>query len=232
MKSCIANLSLLLLMLFTGMAQAGEPALVRMATTTSTDNSGLFDVIQPVFEHELDIRVHVIAVGTGKALELGRRGDVDVVLVHAPDAETRFVDSGFGVDRRPVMHNDFVLVGPADDPAGIAGTQGAYLPAFSPDGKQLASVSVDRTIRLWELAPAADEEAIDEADLPGRRLLETAYRRAEECLPHLEIERVTQGGKLSPGDQVVVANHLTLAHDAKIRVRRTAPTLDPWSTTP
>jgi tungstate transport system substrate-binding protein len=69
--------------------------------------------------------VHVIAVGTGKALRMGRDGDVDVVLVHAPDAETQFVESGYGVDRRPVMHNDFMLVGPADDPAGIGGGEDA-----------------------------------------------------------------------------------------------------------
>jgi tungstate transport system substrate-binding protein len=71
------------------------------------------------------LRVHVIAVGTGKALRMGRDGDVDVVLVHAPDAETLFVDSGYGVDRRPVMHNDFILVGPAEDPAGIGGGEDA-----------------------------------------------------------------------------------------------------------
>ncbi len=121
MKRCIANLSLLLLMLFAGMAQAGEPALVRMATTTSTDNSGLFDVIQPVFERELDIRVHVIAVGTGKALELGRRGDVDVVLVHARPAEEAFVSAGYGLERHEIMYNDFVIVGPKADPAGVRG---------------------------------------------------------------------------------------------------------------
>jgi tungstate transport system substrate-binding protein len=133
MKRCIANLSLLLLMLFAGVAQAGEPALVRMATTTSTDNSGLFDVIQPVFERELDIRVHVIAVGTGKALELGRRGDVDVVLVHARPAEEAFVRAGYGLERHEIMYNDFVIVGPKADPAGVRGLQDA--------GKALARIA-------------------------------------------------------------------------------------------
>ena len=98
---------------------------LRLATTTSTDNSGLLHVLLPPFEKATGIQVHVIAVGTGKALRMGRDGDVDVVLVHAPDAEERFVASGFGVDRRPVMHNDFVLVGPASDPAGIKGTDDA-----------------------------------------------------------------------------------------------------------
>jgi tungstate transport system substrate-binding protein len=101
-------------------ATDAQPVL-RLATTTSTANSGLLDHILPDFEADSGLRVHVIAVGTGKALRMGRDGDVDVVLVHAPDAETLFVDSGYGVDRRPVMHNDFILVGPAQDPAGIGG---------------------------------------------------------------------------------------------------------------
>jgi tungstate transport system substrate-binding protein len=112
---------------------AGEPTLVRMATTTSTDNSGLFDVIQPVFERELDIRVHVIAVGTGKALELGRRGDVDVVLVHARSAEEAFVRAGYGLERHEIMYNDFVIVGPKADSAGVRGLQDA--------GKALARIA-------------------------------------------------------------------------------------------
>lgn len=125
MKRMIANLHFLAVLLFSLPVMAGDPVLVRMATTTSTDNSGLFDVIQPVFEQELDIRVHVIAVGTGKALELGRRGDVDVVLVHARPAEVAFVNAGYGVRRHEIMYNDFVIVGPADDPAGVRGLQDA-----------------------------------------------------------------------------------------------------------
>lgn len=123
-----ALLALLCLSLSVSLAPAGaaqaEEAL-RLATTTSTANSGLLDEILPDFEADSGLQVHVIAVGTGKALRMGQDGDVDVVLVHAPDAESEFVESGFGVDRRPVMHNDFVLVGPADDPAGIAGTEDA-----------------------------------------------------------------------------------------------------------
>jgi len=106
-------------------AVAGEPEIVRMATTTSTENSGLFTVIQPAFEQALDIRVHVIAVGTGKALELGRRGDVDVVLVHAKPAEEVFIKDGYGLARHEIMYNDFVIVGPPGDPAGVRGMQDA-----------------------------------------------------------------------------------------------------------
>jgi tungstate transport system substrate-binding protein len=124
MKQFFANLFAFLL-LAAPLVFAGEPPLVRMATTTSTENSGLFTVIQPAFEKALGIKVHVIAVGTGKALELGRRGDVDVVLVHAKPAEEAFVAAGSGVDRHEIMYNDFIIVGPADDPAGVSGMQDA-----------------------------------------------------------------------------------------------------------
>jgi tungstate transport system substrate-binding protein len=125
MKRLFANLSFLAIALIAAVAMAGETPLVRMATTTSTENSGLFTVIQPAFEKALDIRVHVIAVGTGKALELGRRGDVDVVLVHAKPAEEAFVKAGYGLARQEIMYNDFVIVGPPADPAGVRGLQDA-----------------------------------------------------------------------------------------------------------
>ena len=124
MKRFIANL-ILFLLLAAPLSFAGEQPLLRMATTTSTENSGLFTVIQPAFEKALDIKVHVIAVGTGKALELGRRGDVDVVLVHAKPSEEAFVAAGHGIARHEIMYNDFIIVGPADDPAGISGMQDA-----------------------------------------------------------------------------------------------------------
>lgn len=93
--------------------------IIRLATTTSTDNSGLLSVLLPVFEDKTGYRVHVIAVGTGKALRMGRDGDADVLLVHAPAAEKEFTSAGYGVKRLPVMYNDFVLVGPVSNPAGI-----------------------------------------------------------------------------------------------------------------
>ena len=93
---------------------------LRLATTTSTDNTGLLARLHPPFEKQNNVRLDVIAVGTGKALRLGRNGDVDLVMVHAPAAEKEFVESGFGVERLPVMHNDFILVGPVADPAAVA----------------------------------------------------------------------------------------------------------------
>lgn len=95
---------------------------VRLATTTSTENSGLLSVLLPPFEQRSGYKVHVIAVGTGKALRIARNGDVDVVMVHAPVAERKFVAAGHGVNRRDLMYNDFVIVGPKADPAGIRGT--------------------------------------------------------------------------------------------------------------
>ncbi len=92
---------------------------LKMSTTTSTDNSGLLNVLLPPFEKECNCKVDVIAVGTGKALKLGEMGDVDVVLVHARALEDKFGADGFGGNRRDVMYNDFVIIGPANDPAGI-----------------------------------------------------------------------------------------------------------------
>lgn len=94
---------------------------IRLATTTSTENSGLLGVLLPAYEKASGNKVHVIAVGTGKALRMGRDGDVDVVLVHAPKSEIEFIQGGYGVKRYPVMHNDFVIVGPSSDPAKLKG---------------------------------------------------------------------------------------------------------------
>lgn len=101
--------------------QAADKSVLRLATTTSTANSGLLDYLLPKFEAKCGCKVHVIAVGTGKALKLGEDGNVDVVLVHARPAEDAFVAAGHGVDRKDVMYNDFVLIGPNNDPARIKG---------------------------------------------------------------------------------------------------------------
>ncbi len=92
---------------------------LKMSTTTSTENSGLLKVLLPPFEQKYKCKVDVIAVGTGKALKLGEAGDVDVVFVHARKLEDKFVADGYGIDRRDVMYNDFVIIGPASDPAGV-----------------------------------------------------------------------------------------------------------------
>jgi len=102
-----------------------DTTFIKLATTTSTDNSGLLDILLPAFEKDSGYKVKVISVGTGKALRLLREGDVDVVLVHARSAEDKLVADGYGVNRRDVMYNDFVLVGPDSDPANIRGTTDA-----------------------------------------------------------------------------------------------------------
>ena len=104
---------------------AGEPQRLVLATTTSTYDSGLLDYILPDFEEQHNAEVDVIAVGTGQALEMGEAGDADVLLVHARSREEAFVEAGHGSARYDVMYNDFVIVGPADDPAGIQGMAGA-----------------------------------------------------------------------------------------------------------
>lgn len=90
-----------------------------LATTTSAQDSGLLDVLLPAFETQSGIQVKVVAVGSGQALELGRRGDADLLLTHSPSDEEKFVEAGWGRNRRSLMHNDFIVAGPADDPAGI-----------------------------------------------------------------------------------------------------------------
>jgi tungstate transport system substrate-binding protein len=101
-------------------AHAQEKSIV-VASTTSTEDSGLFRHILPLFKARTGIDVKVVAQGTGQALDTGRRGDADVVFVHAKPAEDKFLSEGFGVKRSPVMYNDFVLIGPKSDPAGISG---------------------------------------------------------------------------------------------------------------
>ena len=98
-----------------------EELRLRLATTTSTEDTGILQALNPPFEKMMNIKVDVISVGTGKALELGVRGDVDVVLVHAREAEDKFVADGSGVNRRDVMYNDFIIIGPEKDPAMIKG---------------------------------------------------------------------------------------------------------------
>ncbi len=114
--------------LFTGLALATASLLafaqkpvktILLATTTSTQDSGLLDVLVPAFEKQSGFVVKTIAVGSGQAMAMGQKGEADALLVHSPDAEKKFVADGFGVNRRLVMHNDFILVGPSRDPAGV-----------------------------------------------------------------------------------------------------------------
>jgi tungstate transport system substrate-binding protein len=142
---------------------ASLPALaqnfITVASTTSTENSGLFGHVLPIFQEETGIEVRVVAQGTGQALETARRGDADVVLVHARAAEEQFVAEGHGVERFDVMYNDFVVVGPSDDPAGSgsADSATAAFSAIAEAGSSFASRGDDSGTHiaekaLWEAA--------------------------------------------------------------------------------
>jgi len=111
----------LLAVLLAGCKPAPENPNIILATTTSTQDSGLLDVLIPIFEEDTGYVVQTVAVGTGEALKMGEEGNADVLLVHAPASEVTFMDNGFGSERYLVMHNDFIIVGPAADPAGIRG---------------------------------------------------------------------------------------------------------------
>lgn len=116
---------ILILLVFIIALPVNAEQILRMSTTTSTENSGLLAVLNPVFQKQYDTRVDVVAVGTGKALKIGANGDVDVVFVHAPAAELVYVGQGDFIGRVAVMHNDFVFVGPETDPANIASVKTA-----------------------------------------------------------------------------------------------------------
>lgn len=117
LATCVWAVAALLLMPLGCSRSTEQSNRLRLATTTSTRDSGLLDVLIPMFEKKTGIEVKTIAVRSGQALELGRRGDADVLLTHAPDAEKTFVTEGHGEERQLVMHNDFVLVGHQADPS-------------------------------------------------------------------------------------------------------------------
>jgi tungstate transport system substrate-binding protein len=147
-------------------AAAGTPDLNSafiLATTTSTQDSGLLDVLVPAFELATGYVVKTVAVGSGQAMTMGRECNADVLLVHSPAAETEFMDAGSGVDRRLVMHNDFVIVGPASDPAGIKGTAKA--------ADALAGIA------------AAEATFVSRADKSGTNSKELALWKAADITP-------------------------------------------------
>ena len=116
----IRSLAVIVLVALGSQAWAQDNSIV-VASTTSTQDSGLFDYLLPIVKQKTGVEVKVLAQGTGQALDTARRGDADVVFVHAKSAEEKFLAEGFGVKRYPVMYNDFVIIGPKDDPAGVKG---------------------------------------------------------------------------------------------------------------
>lgn len=111
----------ILFLFITTFYASADRSRLKLGTTTSIDNTGLLKVLLPPFEKMFNVRVDVIAVGTGKAIELGENGDLDVLIVHDKESEEQFMKEGYGVNRREVMYNDFIIIGPDSDPAGIKG---------------------------------------------------------------------------------------------------------------
>src|SRR5580700_6641930 len=145
---------------------AAQERFITLSSTTSTQDSGLFDHILPPFKAASGIDVHVVAVGTGQALVIGARGDADALLVHDRVGEEKFVTDGFGIDRRDVMYNDFVVVGPKSDPAGVRGLKSARqtLVRIAASGAAFASRGDDSgtnrmELRLWKSAGIAPHKS-------------------------------------------------------------------------
>src|SRR5512135_3090299 len=117
-RATLAGVAAILALMTWAPAQAQQRNII-LATTTSTQDSGLLDVLIPIFEKKTGYSVKTIAVGSGQAMAMGQKGEADVLLVHSPEAEKKFVEEGAGINRRLVMHNDFIIVGPSSDPAAI-----------------------------------------------------------------------------------------------------------------
>src|SRR6478735_320827 len=134
-------LAILLGAAFPAAPSSAQERSIIVASTTSTQDSGLFGHLLPIFKSKTGIDVRVIALGTGQALDTARRGDADVVFVHAKPAEEKFLSEGFGVKRFPVMYNDFVLIGPKADPAGVLGTKDIVVALTTIMKKNVAFIS-------------------------------------------------------------------------------------------
>ena len=171
-----------LLLLFSGIADAHAAPDLRLATTTSTGNSGLLNAILPLFEAKYGTRVRVISVGSGKAMKLGENGDVDVVLVHSRADEEKFVATRFGVNRRDVMYNDFVIVGPKSDPAGIRGSD---------------------VLKAFEKIAAAGSRFVSRGDDSGTHKMEQSYWKAAGVDPASMFGYVSAG--LGMGEVLMMA---------------------------
>ncbi|MBF0459172.1 MAG: extracellular solute-binding protein [Nitrospirae bacterium] len=137
----ILFLVLALILTLSGQPAASADETIRCASTTSTQNSGFFDYILPIFQKKTGIKIEVVAAGTGAAIEIGKRGDVDFVFVHAKDQELKAVQEGWFVNRKDVMYNDFVLIGHANDPAGVKGMKSAVAAFKSIAQKEAAFIS-------------------------------------------------------------------------------------------
>ena len=177
------------------LARAAEVRVLRLATTTSTYETGLLDHVVPPFERKHGVKIHIISVGTGKAIRIAENGDVDVVLVHARGAEEKFVADGYGVNRRDVMYNDFVLMGPKDDPAGIGGLgdAGEALKRISGQGRTFVSRGDDSGTRKKEKSLWAGIDVVPRGEwyLEAGQGMSATLRMADEKNAYVMVDRAT-----------------------------------------
>jgi tungstate transport system substrate-binding protein len=203
--------------------KAADNGRIILATTTSTQDSGLLDELVPRFQKDSGCSVKTIAVGSGEALELGERGDADVLLVHSPEAEEEYMQGGHGTSRKAVMHNDFIVVGPADDPAKIKGMRSAA-EAFTRIAKAEApfasradeSGTHTKELSLWEAAgiEPAGSWYIETGQGMGETLTIASQKQAYTLSDRgtylatetLDLELLVEGGKdlLNPYHVIVV----------------------------
>lgn len=197
LRNFAATLALLLCATPLAKVTADENAqrFIRLATTTSTDNSGLLEYLLPMFERESGYRVQVISVGTGKALRLGENGDVDALLVHAPASERRFIEHGHGVNHRTLMENDFVFAGPRNDPSQVRAAKTLHdaLRNIRRGGTAFISRGDDsgthkKEMQLWR---AANIDAGGNWRLETGRGMSASLQIAEELQAYIFIDRAT-----------------------------------------
>lgn len=164
----------------------GEMKIIKMSTTTSTENSGLLDVLLPVFTEDTGIEVKVFAKGTGASIRDGIDGNVDVIFVHAKAREEKFVAEGYGTERRGVMHNDFVILGPAGDPAGLKGMREA-----APALKKIAEAKAKFVSRGDDSGTHTKEQALWKATgLPIEKKTQEIVKKGKK----MEISFLSPGG--------------------------------------
>jgi tungstate transport system substrate-binding protein len=221
------------LVLFAFMFSSPLPAkeTLTVASTTSTLDSGLFDALIPPFEKKFECTVRIIAVGTGQAMRLARDGNADVLLVHDREAEEKFVADGFGVKRLDVMHNDFVVVGPKNDPAGISGLKAAdALRKISTAGIFFVSRGDDsgthkKELKLWK---SAGLKPTGRWYMESGSGMETTLRIANEKIAYCLVDRATWLAHQKEIDTLVILTQGDAQLFNPYSVIVVAPTKFPW----
>jgi tungstate transport system substrate-binding protein len=231
MKRWHLTLLLLAALLFaaTGsVVQAQEKTMI-LATTTSTQDTGLLDLLVPMFEKQTGYFVKTIAVGSGQAMTMGQKGEADVLLVHSPAAEKKFMDEGFGVERRLVMHNDFVIVGPPEDPAQVRGMKSAAEALKKLAGSQALFLSRGdnsgthaKEKEIWKVAAVAPESEkwYQQTGLGMGQTLNVAAEKKGHCLTdrgtYLSLAKTLKLDILVEGDGVL----LNIYHVMEVNIQK------------